>query len=111
MLRTVLLKDNRRLSDAEFLRAKGICEEARSSVLERPEYIRQHSIDPRFALPDANWSYDSPNEFVRLFRRICDGNAHTLHHFRGLSQIFSGYSLYNVCDSRGIAASDMALPD
>lgn len=108
---TVLLKDNRRLSGSEFARAKAICEEMRSSVLERPEYIRQHSVDPRFALPDANWSYDSPNEFVRLFRRICDGDARTLHHFRGLSQVFSGYSLYNVCDSRGIAASDMRLPD
>jgi hypothetical protein len=99
------------LSRSEFSRAKTICEEARLSVLERAEYLRQHAIDPRFALPDANWSYDAPNEFVQLFRRICDADEHTLNHFRGLSQVFSGHNLYNVCNGKGMTASDMPLPD
>ena len=55
---TFLLKDNRRLSDAELSVARSICREAIASVRKRPRYIRWRRIDPRFALPDANWSYE-----------------------------------------------------
>jgi hypothetical protein len=111
MPQIVSIKDNRSLSQYEFVRARVICEEARASVLDRPEYIRRQGVDPRFALPDANWSYDAPNEFVQVFRRVCDADARTLEHLRGLSQAFTGYNIYEVCNSRGLSVANLELTD
>lgn len=107
--RLVLLRDNRCLSDTELARAKAICDEALGWVRDRNTYMQQHAVDPRFALPDANWSYDAPNEFVRLFRRVSGADAQTLAHFRGLSQVFTGYNLYHVCNGYGLSAATMQL--
>jgi hypothetical protein len=111
MPKLVSIKDNRSLSKCELVRARTICEEARESVLERPNYIQRHGIDPQFALPDANWSYDAPNEFVQLFRRVCDADAPTLQHLRGLSQVFTGYNIYEVCNARGLSVANLTLDD
>ena len=111
MPQIVSIKDNRSLSPPEVARGRTICEEARASVLERPEYIRRHAVDPRFALPDANWSYDAPNEFVQLFRRVCDADARTFEHLRGLSQVFTGYNIYEVCNARGLSVANLPLTD
>jgi hypothetical protein len=108
---TFLLKDNRRLSDAELSVARSICREAVASVRKRPRYIRWRRIDPRFALPDANWSYEAPNEFVQLFRRVAQGDRQTLSHLRGLAPVFSGYHLYEVCDAKGVAAAQIELDE
>jgi putative sugar O-methyltransferase len=107
----VSIKDSRSLSQYEFLQARAICEEARTSVLERPEYIRRNGIDPRFALPDANWSCDAANEFVQVFRRVCDADVRTLEHLRGLSQVFTGYNLYEACNARGLSVANLPLTD
>ncbi len=112
MTQPILLRDNRRLSYAELDRAKSICDEALGWVHNRDVYLREHGVDPRFALPDANWSYESPNEFVRLFRRVAEAEPQTLAHLRGLSQVFSGYNLYHVCNGYGLSAASMELsPD
>ena len=109
MTEMILLRDNRRLSYAELNRAKAICEEALGWVRNRDAYLREQGVDPRFALPDANWSYDSPNEFVRLFLRLAEADPQVLAHLRGLSQVFSGYNLYHVCAGFGLSASTMEL--
>jgi hypothetical protein len=109
MTQMILLRDNRRLSYAELNRAKAICEEALGWVHNREAYLREWGVDPRFALPDANWSYDSPNEFVRLFLRVAEADPQVLAHLRGLSQVFSGYNLYHVCAGFGLSASTMEL--
>jgi O-methyltransferase len=109
MTQPILLRDNRRLSYAELNRAKAICDEALGWVHNRDAYLREQGVDPRFALPDANWSYDSPNEFVRLFRRVAEADPQTLAHLRGLSQVFSGYNLYHVCNGYGLSAAAMEL--
>jgi putative sugar O-methyltransferase len=111
MPRALLLRNNRRLSDAEIARAKIICDEALGWVRDREAYIRQHLVDRRFALPDANWSYNAPNEFLQLFRRIAQADPRTLAHFRGLSPVFTGYNLYHVCNSFGLRASEMELSE
>jgi O-methyltransferase domain len=109
MPQVVLLQNNRRLSHAEVARARVICDEALGWVGHREAYINQHSLDRRFALPDANWSYDAPNDFVQLFRRISQSDSQTLAHFRGLTQVFTGYNLYEVCKGFGLRASTMEL--
>ncbi|MBM4298643.1 MAG: putative sugar O-methyltransferase, partial [Deltaproteobacteria bacterium] len=105
----MLLRDNRRLCAAQLARAKAICDEALEWVRDREAYIERHAVDRRFALPDANWSHDAPNEFVRLFQRVAQADAQTLAHFRGLAQVFSGYSLYRVCNGYGFSAATMEL--
>ena len=50
---TVLPRDNRKLSAAEFLLAKNICTEIVQLVEGRNGYIQAHDIDNKFALPDA----------------------------------------------------------
>jgi len=111
MQRTFLLKNNRCLSDRELLTARSICNEAVEWVQNRPEYIRHHGIDPRFALPDANWSYEAPNEFVQLFRRVAQGDRQTLNHLRGLVPVFSGFHLYQVQRTDGLIAADLEFGD
>src|ERR1700722_11166651 len=109
MPQTVLLRDNRRLSRAEIARAKVICDEAIAWVAGRDAYLEQHAVDRQFALPDANWSYNSSNEFVRLFRRLCEADPQTLALFRGLSQVYSGYNIYRVSGEPGYSAADLKL--
>lgn len=107
----VLPGDNRRLTPAELASARRISEDTQRLVRERDAYVAAHGIDPRFALPDANWSYDAPNEFVRLFLRLARAERETLEHFRGFCQVFSGYNLYGVRSGYGIASAGMALTD
>jgi putative sugar O-methyltransferase len=104
-----LLKHSRKLSGKELAIAKRVCEEMSDTVRGRSEYIRLHGIDEKFALPDANWSYDAPNEFVRLFRRIANGATDDLNALRGFSQVFTGFNLYQVTRSEGLTTSDLQI--
>jgi hypothetical protein len=105
----VLPRDNRRLSAEELSLARRICDEAAHVVRSRDEHIREGRVDARFALPDANWSYDAPNEFLALFRRVVRAEREVLEHFRGFCQVFSGFNLYQVRHSLGIVSADLAL--
>jgi hypothetical protein len=104
-------KDNRRLCDAEFLVARQICKEVLESVQGRSQFISTNRIDPKFAMPDANWSYEAPNEFVNLFIRVSKSEKHVIENLRAFTQVFSGYSLYNVCDGKGLSVSKLDVTE
>lgn len=104
-------KDNRRLSDAEFLVARQICKEVLESVQSRPQFVSANGIDPKFAMPDANWSYEAPNEFVDLFVRVSRSEKDVIENLRAFSQVFSGYNLYQVCDGKGLSVTKLELTD
>lgn len=76
-------KDNRRLSAAEFNIARQICEEVLQSVQIRQEFVSSNGTDPKFALPDANWSYGTPNEYLDLFRRVSRAEKDVIENLRG----------------------------
>ena len=103
----ILLSDNRALSTTELVEARRICDELTAATVGRDEYLRTHKVDKAFALPDANWSYDAPNEFVQLFKRIAKGCEEDLNRLRGFTQVFSGYNLYEVADGKGHRAATM----
>jgi hypothetical protein len=94
-----LTRDCRPLSAIELAAARRICDEAIQSVVERPEFMRHNAIDEKFALPDANWSYDSSNEFVQLFRRIAAGATADLNLLRRYMPVFTGFHLHEVLRS------------
>ena len=102
-----LFRHNRKLSAAELAVAKEICNEMQAAVAGRRDYMREHAVDAKFALPDANWSYHAPNEFVRLFARIAQASAADINRLRGFTQVFSGYSLFDASRGYGFAAADM----
>lgn len=102
-----LLSDNRKLSEYEYLRAKEICADCLKCVENRNEYIKTNNVDIKFALPDANWSYDAPNDFVAIFKRLVKANIGDLNHLRGLSSVFSGYGLYT--GKEGSASSEINI--
>lgn len=102
----VLPLHSTRLSDHEFARARAICDESLASVRARDGYISQHSLDKDFAIPDANWSYEAPNDFLKLFNRVAQGNRADLDNLRAFCQVFSGYSLYQVEDGAGLTSDD-----
>ncbi len=54
---------------------------------------------------------DAANEFVQVFRRVCDADVRTLEHLRGLSQVFTGYNLYEACNARGLSVANLPLTD
>jgi len=105
MPQVVLLQNNRRLSHAEVARARVICDEALGWVCDREAYINQHSLDRRFALPDANWSYDAPNEFVQL----SDASLKPIHKHWLTSGGLPRFSLATTC-IKFVKASVFALP-
>lgn len=104
-----LLKQNRRLSDPEFTRARRIASEVAKSVNERANYMASNGVDCRFALPDANWVCDGSNEFDKIFRRIAKADPQDVNCLRAFTQVFSGYNLLGVCNSRGLSVSDLRL--
>lgn len=97
-----LPRQSRKLSGAELGRARRICAEMTSAVIGRPQYLRQHAIDERFALPDSNWSYDSAHAFVRTFKRVAGAATPDLNLLRGFTWMFSGYNLFEVMHSRDL---------
>ena len=106
-----LLSNNRKLSSDELATAKIICDESLRDLIGRPAYIRDNAIDTEFALPDANWSYAAPNDFVKLFWRISKASPADINLLRGFTQPFSGYNLFNVCDGKGLSSAEMQFDD
>ncbi|MEO7859200.1 MAG: putative sugar O-methyltransferase [Nitrospirales bacterium] len=104
-----LLKNNRKLSRDELTIARQICDEAYESVVKRAEYIAKHNIDAEFALPAANWSFEAPNEFVNLFKRIAKADELDINRLRFFTLVFSGYSLFEVTAAAGLTASDICF--
>ena len=102
---------NRRLSDAEFLVAQQICNEVSQAVQSRTQFISAHGIDPKFAMPDAGWSYEAPNDFVNLFVRVSKAEKDVIENLRAFTQVFSGYSLYNTCHGKGLSMSTLELTE
>ena len=109
----VVPRDNRKLSPNEYALAKRICEDAKQLVLQRESYIETHGIDPAFALPDANWSYDAPverpNEFAQLFRRVAGADIQVFENFRGFCHVFTGFSVFKAGPGFGLASANMEL--
>lgn len=102
-----LLQNSRKLSGKELACARQSCEEVSNAVKGRSDYIRLHGIDERFALPDANWSHESDNEFIQLFRRIAKGSTEDLNLLRGFTQVFSGFNLYEVRPGHGLTTANL----
>jgi hypothetical protein len=101
--------DSGRLASTELSIAARICEESVASVKARSQYIKENSLDERFALPDANWSYDAPNEFQKLFLRVSRCEKADIENLRAFCQVFSGYNLYAVKTGKGIVSSTQSI--
>jgi hypothetical protein len=106
-----LFADNQRLSDSQVTTAKAIGEDGLKMVEDRDRGAGSGTLDARFALPDANWSIDAPNEYLSLFRRVAQCDRLDLEHFRGLTAIFSGYNLFEVRGAAGLTASALTFDD
>ena len=104
-----LLKNNRKLSRDELTIAKQICNEAYKSVVERADYMTKCNVDRKFALPAANWSFEAPNEFMNLFKRIAKADELDINRLRFFTAVFSGYSLFEVTAAAGLTASDICF--
>ena len=104
-----LLRNNRKLSRDELTIAKQICNEAYKSVVERVDYMTKCSVDRKFALPAANWSFEAPNEFMDLFKRIAKADELDINRLRFFTAVFSGYSLFEVTAAAGLTASDICF--
>jgi hypothetical protein len=68
----VLLRDNRNLSQDEFLLARNICNRILRFVEERDDYVQQSRVPPVFCYGDANWSKDASNDYTRTFRKVVE---------------------------------------
>jgi hypothetical protein len=102
-----LVAHNSPLTLSQLEIASKICQQALLSVQERDEKVRNNELDSAFALPDANWSYNAPNEFVQVFRRLTKCEPADIAHLRGFSQVFSGYNLYQSLPGEGLTTFNM----
>lgn len=98
-----------RLSKVELRKAQYVAHKMEFYTKNRNNYIVENEVDRRFAMPDANWSYDAPNEFVKLFLRILKTQSDDIRYLRAFSSTFSGYNLYHLADGCGLTASDLEL--
>lgn len=110
-INTHLLSNNRKLSGSEISTARKIADECVEMVLDRDKTVKNNICDAEFSLPSANWSYDAANEYISLFRRVAKVSPDDLNCFRGFTQVFSGYNLYEVCDGRGLSSSGLVVSD
>lgn len=101
-------KDSKLFSESEMNNARRICEEALNSVKERTYYINNEN-DSLFALPSGNWAYDAPNEYLKLFLRVSQCKKLDIQNLRALCNVFSGYNLYEVKDSKGLSCSNQVF--
>lgn len=97
--------DNQKVSSAQLAKAVRIGAEYRQICADRMDFIARHGIDPAFALPSANWAADADNEMIRIFDRVSAPTPGDLSHFRGLTSMFSGYSLYDRSIAEGLSIS------
>ena len=103
--------DSCRLSTIQIALARQICNEAIQSIEDRSHYVEKNHIDQYFAIPDANWSYDAPNEFLELFIRVSKCEPQDIENLRALCQVFSGYNLYAVINAKGLRQADKIFSD
>lgn len=101
-----------RLSPEEFERARAICREIRAVIAERARYVDENRLDPEFCLPGAlwkgSWEYSSCYRgTAALLREDYD----VINNLRLFSQVFTGYSLIDMQDARGIVPPDRVPPD
>jgi len=96
-----------RLTEKEIQASRDIVLKIKELTEKRESYIRTHSINPAFALPDSNWSVEAPNEFLRIYSRLLGGKESDLKNLRALTSIFSGYNLYAVTYALGLSVANL----
>lgn len=96
-----------RLTEKEIKASRDIVLKIKNLTEKRESYIKTHCINPAFALPDANWSVEAPNEFLRIYTRLLAGEASDLKNLRALTSIFSGYNLYAATYALGLSVANL----
>ena len=102
----ILPGDNEPLSSSDLVLAKTICSTVQDLVNHRESYIQASGVNPEFAYPQANWSLDSPNEFVRVYKNLSKGHPDTISNLRLLSQVFTGFNLIHVTSGYGLSSPE-----
>ncbi|MBF0518196.1 MAG: putative sugar O-methyltransferase [Nitrospirae bacterium] len=100
----VLLKDNRNLSQKEFLQAKQVCKTILSIIDSRDEYIKSNKLDREFCMPSALWSYLNEQcpidkrPFLKLFNLVAKVDYDVINRLKLIvGPFFTGYSLSHLC--------------
>jgi hypothetical protein len=104
----VLPSQTRSFPSHDLERARVVTRHAVELVEARGEYIEKERVDPRFAYPDANWAYDAPNAFVQLFKRVARCDTEAIGQFRGFTQVFTGYNLYEMIKGPSVVPEHLA---
>jgi hypothetical protein len=109
----ILPNMSRQLSTVEITEAESLCNEIKSLVENRDQYINDHTVDPLFAYPANNWDVlpngklksraESPDEFLNtnefnyVYNKLANNlNPQLLNTLRLYVQVFSGYSLLSM---------------
>lgn len=66
----VLLRNNRNLSEDEFMVAREVCNQVNSFVAERDSYVQENRLSPLFCYGDANWSKEPRMTILKLSERL-----------------------------------------
>jgi hypothetical protein len=106
----ILPRDNEPLSPSDIILAKSICSTVQGLVDNREKYIQASEVDPNFAFPQANWSLDSPNEFVRVYKNISAGRPEIISNLRLFAQVFTGFNMIHVIPGFGLSSPE-TLPE
>jgi putative sugar O-methyltransferase len=99
--------DNAPLSDAEFAGAKAVCGDIRALLARRDRYISENGLDAGSCLPGANWRGDWKNSALyRGTAALLREDYDILNNLRLFSQVFTGYSLVEMKNSRGVTSPE-----
>lgn len=103
---------NQRLSDTEYDRARSICRDIRTLIAGRLRYIEANGLDAEFCVPGALWKGDWENSSLyRGTAALLGEDYDVLNNLRLFSQVFTGYSLVEMKESRGTVPPDRVPPD
>jgi hypothetical protein len=102
VISVVLPSQTRGFPPEDIEKAREVAARAIEFVDTRAGYVEANGIDPALAYPDANWAYDAPNAFVRLFRRVARCDEEAIGQLRGFTQVFSGFNLYEMVNGPSV---------
>jgi hypothetical protein len=108
---TARLRDNEKPSSAALAQATRIGRNVVAAVEGRNDAIATHGLDAAFALPDANWGPQAPNDYLDAYQILRSLEWSELQFLRLRSQSFTGYSLLYMGESRGKRSIDPVPSD
>ena len=110
-IRRAYLAENENIGGQTLIDTLELRGKLRAAVEGREAYVRDHALDPAICLPDGNWSPSAPNDYIRAYCHVRDGDFDVLNRLLFYVQVFTGFNAMTIEPGRGLASVRPVIPD